>query len=479
MSYLKKLLFALITLFLLIPAAQAADFQVESLPVIDSILHSEQAAFDVRITNNQGSKDTFRFSYTDLFWDVLSDPLYHYFSGVDIRSGDSETVRLLLKPVKELEIGLYKVGVTIKSEKGKSSETIPLFITLRPEKPLIQEYLAAVSRIVEIPSVVYPNENITVKVNLINRNPRNLSEVKLVFSSELLTREVKTSLNPLEKKMVVESFSLDPLTVPRKDVLNVKLVVDGAVLEPEIKEPYEVGAYSEIVVDSSETRKLFLKRIEETIYVNRGNVENSKTVEFEIGFFRKLFTKAFPEPFIIKRGGKQFLAWEVVLEPAESLTIVRTVSYVPLLVLVLLIAAAVILYYLLRSPVCAIKKAGILNLREGGISELKIIVHVKNRSSQAFERLTVTDSIPTMAQVTTGPDIGTVKPASVYNDGMKTIVKWELDRIEKGEERILSYKMRSHLAILGSLTLPAVVVRFYSPKGTKLITRSRTLTVNV
>ena len=202
MSCLNGLFFAAVMLFLVAPAAYAADFSVEALPVTDSVIPGERAAFDVRITNNQDFTDTFRLSTNDLFWDLLSDPLYHYFSGIDIRSGDSETVRLLLTPAKDVQLGQYRVDVSVRSGKGEGSETLQLFVTLRPEKPLIREYLAAVRRIVEIPPVAYPNENLTVKVNLVNRNPRNLTDVRLVFSSSLLNREVETSLQPLETKTV-------------------------------------------------------------------------------------------------------------------------------------------------------------------------------------------------------------------------------------------------------------------------------------
>ncbi len=477
---MRRIVFAAVMLFiLLVPSAHAAGFRAEVLSVHDSIILGEQAAFDVRIANNEDFKDTFRFYYNDLSWDVLSDPLYHYFSGVDIRSGDSETVRLLLAPVEALKYGQYKVDVTIKSEKGKASETVPIFVTVRPEKPLIQEYLAAVRRIVEIPSVVYPNQSIPVRVNLINRNPKNLTDVKVVFSSRLFYREVQTSLGPLESRVISEEFSLDPLTPAQKDVLNVKLLVDGSVLQPEIDEPYEIGAYSDIAVNSSELRKFFLKTVDRTVYVNRGNVLGSRRIDVETNSFKKIFIKSSPEPFEISKGGKDFLAWELSLEPAESIAITRTVSYRPLFFLALIIAAAVALYYFFRSPVYAIKKAGILALSESGISELKIIVHVKNRSGKPFERLTITDSIPIIAEVTAGPDLGTVSPASVYNDGRKTIVRWELEKLDAGEERILSYKLKSRLAIIGSFTLPPVVVRFYSQKGTKLVSRSSKLTVTV
>ncbi|MAG15730.1 hypothetical protein CMO88_01580 [Candidatus Woesearchaeota archaeon] len=478
MSCLKKLVFAVL-LLLLIPSIYAAELEIEYLPVRDSVVLGEQAAFDVRITNNQEFKDTFRFSYTDLFWDILSDPLHHYFSGVDILSGNSQTVRLLLNTREDLEFGQYKIDVTVRSEKGKNSEEMPLFITVRPEKPLIREYLAAVHRIVEISPVIYPNENASVKINLINRNPKNLSNVKVILSSELLNKEIQTSLEPLETKVVEAKFSLDPLTFPQKDVLNVKLMVDGAILEPEINEPYELGAYSEIIADSLSTKKLFFKTIEETKYTNNGNVKNSKTIEIETNQFREIFSKATPEPFSIKKGETQFIAWEISLEPAESMTITRTVSYRSLFVLAFIIAAVIALYFFLRSPVYAVKKASISTLKEGGISELKIIVHLKNRSNQPYERITVTDRIPTAADVTTGTDLGTVKPSSIYNDGKKTIVKWELKKLEKNEERILSYQMKSKLAILGSVTLPGVAVRFYTIKGTKLVTRSKQVTVSV
>jgi hypothetical protein len=167
---------------------------VQSSTVYDSIIEGERAAFDVKIANNQDSTDTFRFSTNDLLWDMLSDPLFHYFSGIDIRPGDSQVVRLILYPTEPLEYGRYRIDVQIKGDKAKTPEVMPLFVTVRPAKPLIQEYLAAVNKIVEIPSVVNPVNNVSVKVNLVNRNPKNLDKVTLVFSGNLLNREITTSL---------------------------------------------------------------------------------------------------------------------------------------------------------------------------------------------------------------------------------------------------------------------------------------------
>ncbi len=475
-----RLAAVIVLLLIVLPSlAFAAPFTVEQLPVLDSIIEGESAAFDVRVTNNQDSTDTFRFSTNDLLWDMLSDPLYHYFSGVEIRPGESQTVRLLLRPVQPLEYGRYKVVVNVKAGKTESAEELPLFTTYRPAKPLLSEYLAAVNQFVEMPSVVDPRDPVVVKVNLVNRNPKNLEDVTLIFSSKTLNKKVVTSLDPLERKVVEETFTMDPMTQPQEDSLTVQLVVDGSVLDPSLKEPFAIGSFPDIVEISTQQEKSFLKTVTTTSYQNKGNVEGSKTIELRTNYFRSSFTKANPEPFEVNKGRDRFLAWELVLKPGESTTIIRTVSYLPLLVLIAMALGAIAIYYLFRSPVQVIKRASVLTLKDSGISEIKVIIHVKNRTEKVFERVTITDIINTASDVYPGADVGTLKPDSVYNDGAKTIVKWELDNLDSSEERIMSYMVRSKFSIIDSITLPPTVTRFYTAKGAKIITRSDSVTVRV
>lgn len=471
-------MFAVLLLLAVVPSVFAAQIGVESLPVHESVIPGEQAAFDIRITNNQDSEDVFRMSSNDLYWDLLSDPLYDYFSGVEIRAGDSKTVRLLLNTLEDLEYGQYRVDVAVKSQKGKNSATVPVYITVRPEKPLIREYLAAVTRIVEIPPVIHPGQNITVKVNLINRNPKNLPELKVLLSSNLINREVVTSLEPLQSKVLEEKFVLDARTPPQGDVLTVQLIADGNVLEPVITERFEIGSFGEIEIQSADVDKQFLRTVEKRVYANTGNVRGDKIVELESSGLKKLFTSTEPDSFTITKDGKKYVAWQLSLGPQESIAVTRTVSYRIILFIALLSAGAAAAYYLFRSPVVAVKKANVVNLKGGGISELKIIVHLRNRSPHTYERITVTDRTPTIADVTVDHGLGTVKPSSVYNDGRRTIVKWEIKTLEKGEELMLSYNMNTRLVILGTVKLAPVSVRFFSARGAKLVTRSRAVEVS-
>ena len=57
--------------------------------------------------------------------------------------------------------------------------------------------------------------------------------------------------------------------------------------------------------------------------------------------------------------------------------------------------------------------------------------------------------------------VGSLHPEKIVRHAKKgTLLKWNLGDMEKGDERVLSYKVKSRLTILGSFTLPAAVCKF-------------------
>ena len=475
MTGINRLLFlTVIMLFLAFQIVSAAPIETTVSAVRDSIHFGDQAVFEVRIKNNQATGDTFRISQSGFDWSVRSDPLHHYFTGVNVAAGSSETVTLILTPLQHYEAGRYRADFTIESKERKTSNNFSLIITIRPNEPLLREYLHTVARLVVLPPVVIPNESFNVTFNLPNRNPKAVSEFKIVMSSRFINRNVTIPLKPLETKIHNETFSLDPFLAPEKDVLEVKFYADGVFLGPNpIEEHYEIGVYSEIIPESSDTRKSFLKTTEKTTYRNRGNVKNSVVIELETNRIESFFTKSVPDQISFSREGRFYRVWEFTLEPDQDVTVTRTVSYRSMVVIVIILIAGVMFFYLMRSPVQVIKRVSIVHLSGGGISELKVIVHLKNVSGEHFERITIADKIPLMADVKSDHDLGSVKPDSVHVHDNQTTVKWEIDKLEKGEERILSYSMKTRLPIVGAVSLPGVSVRFYSEKDTKLLTKSR------
>ncbi|MBI2176206.1 hypothetical protein HYU40_02545 [Candidatus Woesearchaeota archaeon] len=444
-----------------------------------SITIDGQAEFEVAITNPNNYEDKFRISASDVEWSVQSDPLYYYFSGVDIPAFSSQKVKLYFKPTASFMPGTRIINLDVSSVKGGQSQTVPVYINIRSNYQLILEYLAAVSRIVEIPPQIDPRNEFEVKVNLINRNPKNISRLRVVLSSVstgLIRKEIITNLEPLESKTVSAKVQLDPLTPPAKDTLKVVLFVSDQPLEPTIFEKFELISYSEIKPVSSEKKGSLFKWVNETVYVNDGNVKSTAVIESGTSFLKSLFTRSTPKSYSISKGGASYEAWELSLEPQEKITITQVESYRSIFYLLFIALVFLGLYRFFQSPVRLIKEASAISYKEGGISELKVILRIKNRSSEPYVRITVMDRVPMIAEVE-HDSMGTLKPATIFNAGKGSVVKWELESLDKNEERILAYKIRSKLSILGTFVLPKGSLRFFTEKNVKFVTHSNTVTI--
>jgi hypothetical protein len=473
---------ALLALFFLIVCSfsVAAGFAVKTTPVYNTILPGEQALFDVTITNTGNYEDTYRMFISDITWDVQTQPLSDFFGGMKIKPEESKTTRLIIRPELDKPYGAHRVTLSVKSQNAGVIKLSYLNVNLVSPKPQIRDYLAAVSRIVDIPSQIDPRKEFDIKVNLQNRNPKNISELIITLRSNLIKKKVVTSLEPLAKKSVTVPVKLDALTPPQKDLLRVALTVENSTLQPEIEEEFQIIGYSEITEEEAEPRKGFLSTTREITYFNDGNLEAQKLVQIRTNFFKKIFTSTQPEHFVISRENKQYLAWQLTLKPQESVTVTVTESYVPLFIISVIIIVALVLYYVLRSPLIIKKEAAVIGLREGGISELRVLLHIKNRTKKPFERLTVADRVPKIAEMEKELEVGTLKPTKVFQHRKEgTIIKWEIDGLEKYEERMLSYRLKSKLSILGGFNLPPALLKFYDEKGKERLTRSNKVRIEV
>ncbi|MEK6853908.1 MAG: hypothetical protein AABX60_01115, partial [Nanoarchaeota archaeon] len=288
--------------------------------------------------------------------------------------------------------------------------------------------------------------------------------------------EIITDLRPLENKVVSAKVRLDSLTPPTQDTLKVVIFVDSKPLEPTIFEKFEVMSYSEIKPLKSEKSGSFFRWVDETTYVNDGNVKSQKVVEQQTSILKSLFTKSTPKSFSISKDGKRFNAWELSLEPQETVAIQVVESYRSIFYLLILALVFLVLYRFFQSPVQLIKESSAISYKEGGVSELKVVLRLRNRSSQPYVKLTVMDRVPMIAEVE-HDTMGTMKPVTIFNDGRGSVIKWEIENVDKQEERVLAYKIKSKLSILGTFTLPKGSAVFFTEKNVKFVTHSNTVTI--
>jgi hypothetical protein len=376
--------------------------------------------------------------------------------------------------VSDMPPSLYRIPVTVKSTETGLSEQVELPIYLKSGR-MAGIYPPTVTADVEIPEKIDPRETFQIKVDLRNRNPLNISELKIKLSSILINKETTTSLESLEEKTIIITYSLDPLQPPREDTVDLELYVNNEKIRSVEDIPVEVISYSEIKASFSE-EKSFLKEEKKITYTNDGNVRRQETLKIEMGFFRDLFTSTNPKTYVIKEDDKRYRALDVDLKPNGKIDLMVVNNFRPLAIIIVLAILSLIAYYLLRGDIVAKKQAAVLGTKEGGITEIKIIMNVKNRTARQIRNVSIIDSVPNIADIEKDFQIGTLKPTKiVMNDRRGNLIKWNIEMLDRFEERLITYKIKSKLSILGPFKLRPAVIRYENRNGKISITRSNSV----
>lgn len=471
---LKKGFLVLVILLLSVSIACAASFDVTFEPIKDSILAGEQAEFALTVTNNQFDEHHFGITIKSDAWSAQS-----LIGGMRVPAKSSKTETLVLSPTKSLSPGIQRVHVIVRdSTIGESMHSYPS-VSIKTDISTITQYLEIdpVVPLVDVPEKIDPRSEFIVTVNMKNRDAENTTKFTILLDSYLIDEEFSVDLEPMEKRTATYSIKLDPNTAPQKDLLKVTFMVDDIKLSPVIRRGLEIVGYAMVKEERSESG-FFLKRTTKLTYFNDGNEPETRHVEAETSFLQSIFTKAEPKAFKIRKEGKEFLAWDLSFDPQETKTLTYTVDYIPLALIIAAIIIGTVLYYLLRSPIVIRKEAFTIGTSEGGISEIKVLLHLKNRTDRSFEKAVLVDRIPDIVVVSKEVKPGTLPPTTVYRHEKEgTIVKWNLGAIEKREERIISYKIKSKLAILGGVRLPSGLLKFYDDRANALTTKSNSYRV--
>ncbi len=474
----KTLLIAII--LFLVPIVLAGDFHVSVDPIDDRIFKNESASFNVTIENHMDTEQVFKFS-TDVLWDLMSSPLSDYFSGMMVPAQSSDSTILYLTPPNRISAGPKKLPViaTIQSTGDIDSEDVTVYIGSTGLE--MQDYLPfVITTMLVDPIKIDPRGKFTVKVNLKNVNILDLEEVTidLTTNSGLIHKKRIVSLSPLEERTETFVITLSPVTDPMEDVLIATVSTGDTIFTPD-RENIEIIGYSAFV-STIITQKEFLKTKTKVVILNDGNTQGSKLYKIPTDWFKSLFTSTEPKTKLLTEDGKKYLVWELVLEPSQKIEINYTENFRSLFALSIILIIVVILYFLTRSPVIIKKKAEVLEIEEGGISKIKVTLNIKNRTKSKNENIRVIEKIPNIANLVKEDYLGTLKPTKVMTHDIKgTLLKWNIDILEGFEERMITYKIKSKLSILGSLKLSPAVIKFKSSKGKIIISHSNGSTLNI
>ncbi len=474
MAMKKSVLFSI---FLLILPIVHADFSVSVEPSIDKIGLDEKAMFWLTIRNNKIDDYSLEFSNVGL-WDLYyTEPLSDYQTGI-YNVVDTYKTRIYLYPAKTTPPGNYVAKVNVKSKSTGEIKHGEMLVYLS-STPGRKGYLPDITCSVRLLDKIDPRKPVSLLVVLTNQNTRNISSLQIKFASNLVKNlPPQTTLGPNEKKELTFPVVFDRLQPPQKDTLKTTIWVDEHSFECNFQE-FEIIDYTSGFALESDTESAFLKKREVRTYKNAGNAKRTQRILEPTPLLNSIFTWSEPEPGeILRIDGGRYRAWEYTLSPGETATIILYSNYRPIAQLVLAVALALALYFVFRAPIVIKKKAKNIEMREGGVSEVKIILSLRNRAGTPLENVTIHDEIPHLTEVMPEFGHGTMKPEKIMKHPHgTTLLEWHIPELEAYEERLITYKIKSNLRILGSFKLPTAIVRYSTKAGKKVRVNSNRLVI--
>ncbi|MBR9676681.1 hypothetical protein GOV04_00895 [Candidatus Woesearchaeota archaeon] len=459
----KVILIALLTIFLAVSAFGAkeigfeitpVDFNVEQSPVDNVISPGEQAAFNVKISNNLNSRDTYTIvPPRDLGWSVLTNPLTYYTTGVPVSAGSSAQLKLMIKSSEAITLGTYSIRIDFRSSTTEQILSRIFEITVIPKKA------ENVTVFLDVPQIVDPRIPLTINVNLQNNKVERIENVTVKIKSSYFEAEKRITLTPLGKQSLTFEQELASTTPPGKDSLLLAVAKGSKIITFE-KKNYEIGQFSTFL-KTDELIDKFLKPTTIINLENDGNIEKTENLVIPLGFFKDLITNVDYKSEVIRISGVRNKVMQLTLAPGEQITITITTNYRLPIYILLIIILTVTGYYMFRSPIIVTKKAQFVDVDTGGFHEAKILLNLKNRTPKELDNVVVIEQLPRVVDVVQEYVEGTLRPSRVGKKANKTFIEWKIPKVEAHEERLIIYRIKSKLDIVGSLDIEPTRMTFF------------------
>jgi hypothetical protein len=453
---MKRLLVFIAVLLASVSIAYATELSIST--VNDQISPYDSAKFMLKVSNNLTKSDTFFISANDMWWAVSTEPLKDYTMGIDVPARGTASTTLLLKPREYIGFGVQNIEIVLTSK--ITNEIISDVVSVNVREDLIN-YPTNIEVEIVMPDKLDPRKISPIKVQITNNNRKNIEDLTVRLKSAFFEKTAVVELEPEHSKSIDFSVNINKSVEPQKDTLEVELIHNGQTIKKVSKE-YEISSYG-IFKTTSSTEKKFLGSLIAYTFVNDGNSKYTDNVLLETGFLKRLFTSTNPDTESTSIDGKYYLTREVTLGPNESLVINVRIDYKPILYLIILIIALIVFYFVFRSPLIVAKEASDITIDEGGINSLRAIIKLKNRSNSIVRNIRVVDKMPRIA-VFERRESDTLQPSKLYPYSDGTVINWAIPKLDPGEVRIITYRLKTKLGVVGELRLKPVIVQYGNRK---------------
>lgn len=460
-SFYRRLVASLLLTILFLTCAFGVvglDFSADIEPAGQTIKLNETARFNLTINNPSTEVEQYEIYSPDVQWDVSTDPTSDRI--IKVRPEAKVTTTIVVRPLY-VNPGLYIVGLAIK--RSGSSDLLRKNLEVGIVRDIPGEYAPSIRTQLDFTNDLDPRTNATLKVDIENQNRRDIGDITIKIRSNLINDDIQSKLNSLETKHLTFSYAFEPKLSPQSDTIRISIFTqwrNRTIQFDALPHTYEIISYGGID-EQAEQDNLLLARRRSVRFTNTGNNPRTKIYKERLGPLQEWVSSATPDPQVKKTTEGAIYIWKIDLKPGEESTITITENFRPFAYIILLIIVVILGYYYARTPVLIRKAAMVVETKEGGISELKVLITLKNRSGSQLSDVYIVDRVPAIADLKPDHEVGTMRPTHVLkHEAQGTQLRWSLETIDPHEERLLSYKIRTKLSVLGGLNLPPCRLTF-------------------
>jgi len=320
-----------------------------------------------------------------------------------------------------------------------------------------------------VPEKVQPGREFPIVVSLENNLKTEVRDVKVAITSELFNEERAINFFPFQEREETFTFMVPQLAEPNEYTVKIR-VIQADMLADSSTNILRVMEKTD-VKEKLEVSSQFLKTTYALTKRNEGNTKVAEYFELPLNKFQRSFASYSEDPSSVDSSG---VKWVFEIEPNSERKISAVVNYQPLFAGILVVVFIALLSGYLLSRGVTIRKE-ILRIKQtpDGMSELKVLLHIKNKSGKNVHNVAVIEILPNLIYPST--HFGTLHPDKIQKGEKGVKLTWTLKELVASEERIISYTVHSKINIIGRFILPPALIRYKSLRGKTINSRSNPL----
>ncbi len=437
----KNLLPLILVIILILPFISAINLEIEKQSKDEVIIYEldKPAVFELKVTN-LGNTDTFKFDSTPGFFIMESKE-------IELSKNSEKTIQLKVYARKDFNYNkfFYVLQYYIKDSEGitQSEELTVRIVELKDA--------------FKIEALDINPESDSATFYLENKENFEFENLNVKFTSPFFELERKINLEPKEKREFTTDLNKDDFKELTAGFYTLKAEIE---IDDEKTEMEGTIKFAEKELVTSEKKDYGFFIITNVISkVNGGNIGVPSDTTIKKNIVSRLFTSFEPEPDVIERQGMTVsYAWNRIVNPGETLNIVVKTNWLfPFIIIILIVAIVIFAKQSSGGDLVVRKKVSFVKTKG---EEFAMKVSLIANAKKYIERINIVDKLPPLVKVF--ERYGSQSPSRI--DEKNRRIEWDIEKLEKGEIKFLSYVIYSKVGILGKFALPAARI-FYEVNG--------------